>query len=264
MPKHKLYILRWNPTFSMKYESHLEGMRMLKNNPITNDWSIYEYEELKEGDFFIFNMVGMGAQDGIAGFGVFVSEPSPAPNWKANDGTMRQYADFEMYCMIDRKRTDIFSAAEMEAAFPDINWHGGHAGVPVDSTTAERLILYIMQRTLFLQEPTSKISFPPFNCPYPLAPFFAECIEGCCPQFKEMIIARNLNNPLTETLSPEQFEELKTHIIPDERIVMTDIYEDTVITPSSTLEQIADCFITVDINDYNDYFDDEDGEEEDE
>jgi hypothetical protein len=44
----------------MKYESHLEGMRMLKNNPITNDWSIYEYEELKEGDFFIFNMVGMG------------------------------------------------------------------------------------------------------------------------------------------------------------------------------------------------------------
>ena len=99
MPKHKLYILRWNPTFSMKYESHLEGMRMLKNNPITNDWSIYEYEELK------------------------------------------------------------------------------------------------------------------------------------------------------------------THIIPDERIVMTDIDEDTVITPNSTLEQIADCFNTIDINDYNDYFDDEDDEE---
>ena len=153
--------------------------------------------------------------------------------------------------MIDRKQTDIFCAAEMEKSFPDINWHGGHAGVPVDSMTAERLILYIMQKTIFLKEPTSKISFPPIDCPYPLAPFFAECIERCCPQYKEMITAHGCRRNLMPDATDEQIAAIMKSIDWTKRYVIVDTCEDLVITPNSTLEDIADMFVTVD----EDFFD---------
>lgn len=184
----KLYILRWNPNFSMKYSSHLDGMKMLKNEPISSSWSIYDHEDLEEGDIFIFNQVGTSDEDGIAGFGTFVGEPYAAQNWKENDGTNRFYAEFSMECMLDRRGGNIFSAAEMEKEFPQIDWHKGHAGVLCPKEIQEKLILYMMQKIAWMNKPTDKISFYESCGSQDLIPVFVHYINGCCPEFKIQII----------------------------------------------------------------------------
>ncbi len=72
----KLYILRWNPNFSMKYTYFNSMMDYLRENEIdTFDWSIYDHEE---GDMFILVQVGTGIYD----------------------GTNRFYAKMSMHCLI--------------------------------------------------------------------------------------------------------------------------------------------------------------------
>ena len=71
----KLYILRWNPTFSMKYKYFNSMMDYLHDDEIDDfNWSIYDHEDLEVGDMFILAQVGTGALDGIAGFGIFNSQ----------------------------------------------------------------------------------------------------------------------------------------------------------------------------------------------
>ncbi len=189
----KLYILRWNPTFSsMTYEAHLKGMKMLRKSPISSNWSIHDHENLEAGDIYIFNLVGGGDEDGIAGIGKFTSEPYTAPSWRKKDGTNLFYADMQMSFLIDRKKTDLFSAAEMEKVFPEINWHSGHAGVTAPEKIQEDLIVYIMKRLLPLKKPTSEISFfAGFGEDYQVE-IFANAINGCCPNLKQKIIERNI------------------------------------------------------------------------
>lgn len=188
----KLYILRWNPTFSVKYEEHLKGMKLLKKSPVSSNWSIHDYENLEEGDIYIYNMVGCGEHDGIAGIGKFTSEPYTAPSWRKKDGTNLFYADMQMSFLIDRKKTNLFSASEMEKVFLEIDWHSGHAGVLAPEEIQEDLIVYIMKRLLPLKKPTSAISFYSGfgeRCDFGV---FANAINGCCPALKQKIIERTI------------------------------------------------------------------------
>ena len=103
----KLYILRWNPTFSMKYKYFNSMMDYLHDDEIDDfNWSIYDHEDLEVGDMFILAQVGTGALDGIAGFGIFNSEPYADKNWKEKDGTNRFYADMSVHCLISHEETD--------------------------------------------------------------------------------------------------------------------------------------------------------------
>ena len=47
----KLYILRWNPAFSMKYEEHIKGMKLLKNGPVGSNWSIHDCDDEEESTY---------------------------------------------------------------------------------------------------------------------------------------------------------------------------------------------------------------------
>ena len=212
----KLYILRWNPTFSMKYEYFNSMMDYLHTDAIDDfDWSIYDHEDLESGDMFILAQVGTGAMDGIAGFGLFNSEPYAEKNWKEKDGTNRFYADMSMHCLIShedesnmKRKTkgpkpgdllfndsveDIspFCADALEKNFPNVDWHRGHAGVLIPEDIVEPLILYLMRHTLPLKLCTDRIAFTEDNNANPLRSFFAHYINGLCPNFKQKIIDSN-------------------------------------------------------------------------
>lgn len=233
----KMYILRWNPNFSMKYSAHLDGMKLLKEQEIGSNWSIYDYEDLEEGDIFIFNQVGCGEEDGIAGFGTFTSEPYASENWKEKDGTNRFYADFNMECMLDRRDGNVFSAAEMEKEFPQIDWHKGHAGVLVPEEIQESLILYLMQKTMWMNKPTDKISFHPAYGDKDLSQIFARYINGCCPLFKEKVIS-------TSKLEYVNFSE--GEVIDKSLIeIAEDRFRTVELKIDSTLEEYAGYFIPV-------------------
>lgn len=208
----KLYILRWNPTFSMKYKYFNSMMDYLHDDEIDDfNWSIYDHEDLEVGDMFILAQVGTGALDGIAGFGIFNSEPYADKNWKEKDGTNRFYADMSVHCLISHEETDDmrrtvkkedllfdddkeiepFSAATLEKLFPNVDWHRGHAGVLIPEDTVEPLILHLMKHTLPLKQSTDRISFTETDDTNPLRSFFAQYINGLCPEFKQKIIASN-------------------------------------------------------------------------
>jgi hypothetical protein len=233
----KMYVLRWNPNFSMKYEEHVKGMDMLRKNPVHASWSIYDHEDLEEGDIFIFNQVGSGEEDGIAGFGTFTCEPYTEANWKQKDGTNRFYAEFLMELMLDRRGGNIFSAAEMEKVLPEIDWHKGHAGVLVEDAVAEKVILHLMQKTLYMSKPTEKIAFTAVRKAHPLAPLFARYINGLCPSFREKIIS--LNKLTYKDFEPG--EDVDPMLIE----ISTKKFNGVSLTEKSTLDEIAKLFVPV-------------------
>lgn len=214
----KLYILRWNPTFSMKYDYFNSMMDYLKTEEINDfDWSIYDHEELESGDMFILAQVGTEDADGIAGFGFFNTDPYAGENWKEKDGTNRFYADMSVHCLIshdekkgkrnapqvengpkpgdliynDDNEIEPFCAPTLEKLFPNVDWHKGHAGVLIPEDTVEPLILHLMRYTLPLKLSTDKIAFTEDNNANPLRTFFAQYINGLCPNFKQKIIDKN-------------------------------------------------------------------------
>ena len=112
------------------------------------NWSIYDFEDLEEGDYWILQQVG-SENDGIAGFGTFTCKPYTSASWKKKDGTNLFYADLYFDCIIDRRHTEFLSATELEKVIPEIEWHKGHSGVQVeDVNIVEKLILTLMRNRL--------------------------------------------------------------------------------------------------------------------
>lgn len=241
----KLYILRWNPKFSMKYEYFNSMMDYLKTDPIDDfDWTIYDYEDLEEGDMFILAQVGTGEKDGIAGFGLFNSEAYSAENWKTKDGTNRFYADMSLHCLISHNFTEehkdytpLFSAKELEENFPNVNWHSGHAGVLIPEDTVEPLVLYLMKNTLPLEKPTENISFTESDVENPLRSFFAKYINGLCPNFKQKIIE----------CGKLQYKNFKEGEVVDKSLIeiSTKRFNEVKLTKDSPVEDFAKFFVPV-------------------
>lgn len=136
----KMFILRWNPAISSyKMQTHKNLCRDIKKNySLFMNWSIYEWEKLCYGDAFVTQQVG-SENDGIAVIGKFISRAFEAESWR-DDGTIIHYADIKIFYAFDREKEKFLSAEILEKEFPNIDWHGGHSGVMINSKDAERLI----------------------------------------------------------------------------------------------------------------------------
>ncbi len=157
----KLYILRWNPDISSwTYDRHEYLLQNILDNDFDGmNWSIYDFENLEEGDYWILQQVGTD-KDGIAGFGTFVSEPYTSASWRKKDGTNLFYADLYFDCIIDRRKTDFLSAAELEKIVPEIEWHKGHSGVLIeDAAVVEKLILAIVKKVCPIRKTNTLLAY---------------------------------------------------------------------------------------------------------
>lgn len=136
-----VYILRWNPAISSyKTENHKELKSHLDKgeHPLDFNWSIREWENLKEDDFFVLQQVGTD-NDGIAMFGKFKGPCYEGKSWR-KDGTKIHYADMWIMDVLDCDENNILSAKKYEKLFPEIKWHGGHSGVLVNPEIADILV----------------------------------------------------------------------------------------------------------------------------
>ena len=185
----KLYILRWNPNISSwTYDRHENLLQsILVNDYDDMNWSIYDFENLEEGDYWILQQVGTD-KDGIAGFGTFVSDPYTSASWKRKDGTNLFYADLYFDCIIDRRKTDFLSASELEKLFPEIEWHKGHSGVLIeDAGVVEKLILTIIKKVCHIRKATPQIAFEREDDDQMIAGL-GDYIRDLCPVFKKRVI----------------------------------------------------------------------------
>lgn len=185
----KLYILRWNPNISSwTYDRHEYLLKnILENDYDGMNWSIYDFENLEEGDYWILQQVGTD-NDGIAGFGTFTGDPYTSASWKRKDGTNLFYADLYFDCIIDRRRTDFLSAVELEKLFPEIEWHKGHSGVLVDDATlVENLIITLVKKVCCIRKPNTLIAFEQED-ENQIISNLGNYIRDLCPVFKKRVI----------------------------------------------------------------------------
>ena len=185
----KLYILRWNPNISSwTYDRHEYLLKNILDNDFDGmNWSIYDFENLEEGDYWILQQVGTD-NDGIAGFGTFTGDPYTSASWKRKDGTNLFYADLYFDCIIDRRNTDFLSAAELKKDFPEIEWHKGHSGVLIeDAALVEKLILTIVKKVCPIRKPNTLIAYEQEE-ENQMIENLGNYIRDLCPVFKKRVI----------------------------------------------------------------------------
>lgn len=192
----KGYILRWNPNISSwTYDRHRELMKDFENEErVGMNWSIYDFEDLEEGDFYILQQVGT-ENDGIAMTGTFCSEPYTEASWKKKDGTNLFYADMDVDFMIYRRGKDgkDLAATDLEKQFPEIEWHKGHSGVLIPEEKLEPLVLEICQKFFklgyeyhFCKKLNNK--YEAFHSLETLLQTACDYINQFCPKMRERII----------------------------------------------------------------------------
>ena len=122
----RTYLMRWNPTISSFTEKDFEAcMENRVHGMFRMDWSIYEWQEARRGDFFYMMRTG-DDKAGIVFSGQFLTDPYPADDW-AGSTKRRMYVDMICYNAESGSAPHI-SLEKLQAAIPDFDWQKGHSG----------------------------------------------------------------------------------------------------------------------------------------
>lgn len=201
----KGYILRWNPNISSwTDERHEQFMQVfIAENGAKMNWSVYDFEDLEIGDFFILQRVGSDC-DGISGFGTFSSEPYTERSWKRRDGTNLFYADLDFALLLDRQKfkdnkIDKLSAKNLEMQFPQIDWHKGHSGVLIPNELMENLIIALSLATFNEHESSYDVAFKSLS---KLFQWMCDRINEYCPTLRKKIIKEKRDKLVYKNFKP--------------------------------------------------------------
>jgi len=103
------------------------------------DWSVYEWQNARNGDRFFMLRTGEG-NTGIFAAGRFTTEPYKGEDW-AGKGREVYYMRMDFEAVFHPERTEIISTEELEREVSNIDWRKGHSGELVDNETADKLEL---------------------------------------------------------------------------------------------------------------------------
>ena len=123
------FILRWNPNISSyKMETHLDVVAHTKKAefPQNFDWSVYEWQKVKDGDMVILLQVRTDS-DGIAMIGKIMGKPEADKSWR-DDGSKAHYVYIEIFDAYNPSEFKELLAENFENEFDKIKWHKGHSG----------------------------------------------------------------------------------------------------------------------------------------
>ena len=122
----RTYLMRWNPAISSFTEKDYEEcVANMEHGMFRLNWSIYEWQEARRGDFFYMLRTG-DDKAGIVFSGQFLSDPYPADDW-AGSTKRRMYVDMVCY-NAKSGATPLISLEKLQTAIPSINWQRGHSG----------------------------------------------------------------------------------------------------------------------------------------
>ncbi|MCM1110712.1 MAG: hypothetical protein NC336_05855 [Clostridium sp.] len=134
-------ILKWNPGFSSytmaRFLGDLEKCAMSDSDNLGMNWSVWDYENVHEGDTFYLLKVGYG-QTGIAARGVLTSKPYPGEDWSWKNRPT-QYCDIEFQIMINPDAYPLLDSRALASAIPGIDWTGGHSGIVLSEEESAKL-----------------------------------------------------------------------------------------------------------------------------
>lgn len=133
----RTYLLRWDPAIS---KMKLERYRKITNecpDGFVMDWSIYDYNDAKEGD--LFYMLREGEENGGIIFrGIFSSDPYEDDDWRGS-GEKRHYIMIDCFSAVNADERPPLHLSMLEKRIPIINWRKGHSGELLTPAQAEAL-----------------------------------------------------------------------------------------------------------------------------
>lgn len=131
-------IFKWNPAFSSyTMRAFLNDLWYCKDGDEDYDWSVWDYDKIKEDDEFYWVKVGLG-QTGIVGHGVITSDPYEDEDWSGR-GRRTFYVRFSPDVLINPDALPLLDCVQLAAAIPDFEWDKGHSGLVLTDAQAEKL-----------------------------------------------------------------------------------------------------------------------------
>ena len=135
---HRSYLMRWNPSISSFTEDdYEESLANMEHGMFRINWSIYEWQEARRGDFFYMLRTG-DDKAGIVFSGQFLSDPYPGEDW-AGTNKRRMYVDMVCYGVSKSSDTTRIPLEKLQSALPKIEWSKGHSGTLLTEVQAEKL-----------------------------------------------------------------------------------------------------------------------------
>lgn len=136
----KTVILKWNPAFSSYSMLHyLNDLNYLKDENVSDyDWSVWDHDQIHEGDRFFWVKVGLYGQTGIVASGKIISEPFKGEDWSGK-GRETYYVNFLPDVLLNPDALPILSCDELAKAIPDFDWAKGHSGLVLNDDQAQKL-----------------------------------------------------------------------------------------------------------------------------
>ena len=134
----KTFILMWNPSISSYTMERFEGdlIEMANGWELEDfNWSVWDYENAREGDAFYMVKVGPGS-NGVVMSGTFTSDPYE--DWSGK-GRKVFYMNMAITEMIHPDRSPILTSEKLAAEIPDFIWDGGHSGQLLNEEQADKL-----------------------------------------------------------------------------------------------------------------------------
>ena len=135
--RHRVFLLRWNPSFSSFTEEDFEQLRRKDPSGFIYNWSIYEWQEARDGDI-VFMLRESDEDAGIVWAGVMLSDPYEGEDWAGTD-RRRYYCDM-LAQDFDPDGHALLSVEALEQEIPEIDWHCGHAGQLLPFNVEQRLV----------------------------------------------------------------------------------------------------------------------------
>lgn len=133
----RTYLMRWNPAISSFTEKDFEAcVEDSVHGMFRLNWSIYEWQEARRGDFFYMMRTG-DEKAGIVFCGQFLSDPYPGDDW-AGSNKRRMYVDM-VCCNAESGSAPHISLEELQASIPALDWQKGHSGELLSEEIAEQL-----------------------------------------------------------------------------------------------------------------------------
>jgi len=134
----KTYLMRWNPSnSSFKEKDYEDCFADMVHGMFFVNWSIYEWEEARRGDFFYMMRTG-DDKAGIVFSGQFITNPYPDDDW---DGSTKRRMYVDMVCTnaAEPGAAPLIPLEELQKAVPSFDWSRGHSGVLMANKVTDEL-----------------------------------------------------------------------------------------------------------------------------
>lgn len=134
-------VFKWNPSFSSytssRFLKDLFNASHSEADDRTSNWSVWDYDKVKDGDTFYMLKVGYG-QTGIVMRGKVTSDAYQSSDWSGK-GRVTFYVDYLPEIMINPDGFELLTSERLQKAIPDFDWYGGHSGLVLTEEQATKL-----------------------------------------------------------------------------------------------------------------------------